>query len=378
MNKNSVDFNWAGVRVGSLTVLGLHSIDSGTGIELRRDLRRWSCRCDCGAEVVRSNTCLRSSKLINSCGAWRCQAAPMACGQCGKSFLCRNKKPSQDGIKRCKSCRFKYSSAQYKLKNGESWAKKQYRTSHEYRSRRRSERLKYAYGISVKDYETLLEAQGGVCAICKKNPGGKNFHVDHDHRPGGRVRGILCGTCNPAIGMLYENTSLLHSAIGYILRHSERRSWDQYFSDIASLVATRSKDKSSQVGAVLVRDRVILSTGYNGFPRGIDDSIPERNERPVKYSYTVHAEENAMLNAGREGIKVEGSTLYVTPFSPCVRCANAIIQCGVKEVVINQVVDNPRWADEFKLARALFDEVGVKVRVIGQAVLEPSMAGESK
>ena len=111
--------------------------------------------------------------------------------------------------------------------------------------------------------------------------------------------------------------------------------WDDYFMGVSLLAADRSKDPSTQVGACIVSDdNRILSTGYNGFPQGCsDDDFPwNRDERlgETKYNFVVHAELNAILNAG--GKSLVGSRIFVSLF-PCHECAKAIIQSGVKEVV---------------------------------------------
>ena len=110
-------------------------------------------------------------------------------------------------------------------------------------------------------------------------------------------------------------------------------SWDEYFMGIAMLAAKRSKDPSTQVGACIVSpENIIISTGYNGMPKGCsDDEFPwDRTGEETKYPYVVHAELNAVLNAN--GRDLRGSKLYVALF-PCNECAKAIIQSGVKEVV---------------------------------------------
>ena len=110
-------------------------------------------------------------------------------------------------------------------------------------------------------------------------------------------------------------------------------SWDEYFMGIAMLAARRSKDPSTQVGACIVSpDNIIISTGYNGMPKGCsDDEFPwGREGAETKYPYVVHAELNAILNAN--GRDLRGSRLYVALF-PCNECAKAIIQSGVKEVL---------------------------------------------
>lgn len=117
------------------------------------------------------------------------------------------------------------------------------------------------------------------------------------------------------------------------MKRSNYISWDEYFMGIALLAANRSKDPSTQVGACIVsQDNIILSTGYNGMPKGCsDDEYPwTRDGEETKYPYVVHAELNAILNSG--GRNLEGSKIYVALF-PCNECAKAIIQSGIKEVI---------------------------------------------
>lgn len=137
--------------------------------------------------------------------------------------------------------------------------------------------------------------------------------------------------------------------------------WDQRFLDVATLVSSWSKDPGTTVGAVLVNNKNILATGYNGFPSGIEDTKERYDDREVKLAYTVHAEVNALLNAAKNGAKVEGSTLYVT-FHPCVNCAAAIIQGGVKKVVCPTVKSAPaRWSNSFNKAENLMLEAGIEI-----------------
>ena len=119
------------------------------------------------------------------------------------------------------------------------------------------------------------------------------------------------------------------------MKRADYISWDEYFMGIAMLAARRSKDPSTQVGACIVsQDNIIISTGYNGMPKGCsDDEYPwERVGEDTKYPYVVHAELNAVLNAN--GRDLRGSKLYVALF-PCNECAKAIIQSGVKSRVIS-------------------------------------------
>ena len=120
------------------------------------------------------------------------------------------------------------------------------------------------------------------------------------------------------------------------MKRTDYINWDEYFMGIAMLAARRSKDPNTQVGACIVsQDNIIISTGYNGMPKGCsDDEFPwdrkGENEAATKYPYVVHAELNAILNAS--GRDLRGSKLYVALF-PCNECAKAIIQSGIKEVL---------------------------------------------
>jgi dCMP deaminase len=272
------------------------------------------------------------------------------CVKCGHEFQakCRSKHP------RCTKC--------VKLDTAVKVRAANYNQRPEYKVKARAWRLMNYYGMTPEQYEALFVLQGGMCAICHNPPLGKeNLSVDHDHKTG-KVRGLLCQNCNRAIGGLQESMGNLRGAINYLTRHGPKRSWDQYFIQIAEHVATRSKDPATQVGAVLVRERNIISTGYNGFPRGVNDDVPERLLRPTKYLWTVHAEENAILTAGRFGVSTRDTTLYVTPMAPCQDCAKAIIQCGIKEVVFETVGDQTRWVDSMEVSKELFAASGVLVR----------------
>ena len=138
-------------------------------------------------------------------------------------------------------------------------------------------------------------------------------------------------------------------------------SWDEYFMGVALLAAERSKDPSTQVGACIVdENNRILSTGYNGFPRGCSDDIfPwNRNEADgeTKYPFVVHAELNAILNT--RGKSLVGSRVYVGLF-PCHECAKAIIQSGIKEVVYlsDKYKNTPSDAN----SRRMLSAAGVKL-----------------
>lgn len=143
--------------------------------------------------------------------------------------------------------------------------------------------------------------------------------------------------------------------------------WDRRFMTLAHHVADWSVESGRRVGAVIVNgERIVLSTGYNGLPRGVDDSIEARHDAAsgAKYLWSCHAEQNAIYNAAQIGLSLKGSTLYV-PWHPCVDCAKAIIQAGVREVVgYKPDFEEPRWGDLFRLADEMMAEAGVRVRFI--------------
>ena len=140
--------------------------------------------------------------------------------------------------------------------------------------------------------------------------------------------------------------------------------WRDRFFALARLVATWSKDPSTQVGAVIVRpDRTIVSVGYNGFPRGTDDHHQLLNNRETKLRRTVHAEVNAILTAKQD---LSGCTLYVTPLHPCASCAGIIVQSGIKEVCAELAKEpNQSWIEDFNAASRMFKEAGVQVHLTG-------------
>lgn len=171
--------------------------------------------------------------------------------------------------------------------------------------------------------------------------------------------------------------------------------WDKYFMDMAIFVSQKSKDRSIGVGVVITNTaNAVLSTGYNGFPRGVMDegkdvpSLPSlaemqmgfaealearnrqvarveaRHERPIKYKWTEHAERNAIYNAARHGIALNGSRIYL-PWYPCMDCARAVIQAGITEMVcIAPNFADARWGEDFKLVDEMVKEAGLHVRYV--------------
>ena len=142
--------------------------------------------------------------------------------------------------------------------------------------------------------------------------------------------------------------------------------WDHRWIQLSDLVATWSKDTSTKVGAVIVNDRnIVVSLGWNGFPRGCNDLVQERYERPLKYKWFEHAERNAVYNAAAEGHSVKGCTIYYNTLFSCSDCARAIIQSGITRMVCREPEwDHPRWGEDFKIVKEMFNEVGMKVDFI--------------
>lgn len=142
----------------------------------------------------------------------------------------------------------------------------------------------------------------------------------------------------------------------------QRPSWDQYFMDITRLVATRSTCMRRQVGAILVKDRNILATGYNGVPSGISHCdtvgcLRERLKVPSGERHELcrglHAEQNAIIQAARHGINIDNSTLYCTTM-PCIICTKMLINAGISTIIYAE-----GYADD--LAREMLAETGIKI-----------------
>ena len=146
--------------------------------------------------------------------------------------------------------------------------------------------------------------------------------------------------------------------------------WDEYFMAMAKLSALRSKDPNTKVGACIVdQDHKVVSNGYNGMPRGIDETKVSWNKGEgldSKYLYVCHAEFNAILNT-RNGASLRGCRLYVTLF-PCNECAKAVIQTGIKEVIYldNKYQDTTGVQASLKMLKL----AGIKIRKYEETVPE--------
>lgn len=143
--------------------------------------------------------------------------------------------------------------------------------------------------------------------------------------------------------------------------------WDKRFMLLAHDIAEWSKESGRRVGAVIVGpDKDVRATGFNGLPRGVNDDIPERHSRETgaKYLWSCHAERNAIYNAARAGAKVKGCSIYV-PWFPCLECTKAIIQSGISRVVAYRSEEHdPKWSEEFKIAKQMLSEADVSVEYI--------------
>lgn len=136
-------------------------------------------------------------------------------------------------------------------------------------------------------------------------------------------------------------------------------SWDQRFLDLAQQISSWSKDPSTKVGAVAVRDRRILATGYNGFPRGVADLPGRLLDRKEKLLRTVHAEANIVSQCAKYGVSLQGATIYIWPFLPCASCCTLLIQTGIKRIVTPDTPIPDRWFDSFTASVEMLKEAGV-------------------
>lgn len=140
--------------------------------------------------------------------------------------------------------------------------------------------------------------------------------------------------------------------------------WDLRFLKMAAEVGEWSKDPSRKIGSVIIKDRRILATGYNGFPRGIADTPERLGVRYLKYKYVVHAEMNAIYNAIQHGTPLNCATLYATGLPICSECAKGIIQVGIKRVVIPKQNIPTHWQESCEFAKELFHEAGIDYDMI--------------
>ncbi len=145
--------------------------------------------------------------------------------------------------------------------------------------------------------------------------------------------------------------------------------WDQRFLKLARFISDWSKDPSTQVGCVITDSMMrIVSTGFNGLPSGVEDTIERLENRSIKYEMVVHAERNAIIDAKRD---LNGLTLYVWPLMPCSVCAAMIVQTGIAEVVA-PITENERLAKSchLDLTETMFRESGITLTMVKPTFLD--------
>lgn len=173
-------------------------------------------------------------------------------------------------------------------------------------------------------------------------------------------------------------------------------SWDQYFMTLTYVVAMKSKDERTKIGALIVgADHEIMSTGFNGIPRGVYDDVKlvqkrrteqlpflpllkymDRHERPEKYNWYEHAERNAIYNAARMGLSTLKTTMY-TNGVPCVDCARGIIQAGINRVIVHQqwedrgkYIENKKWRESSERTNEMFEEAMVELKFLSEKIVD--------
>jgi dCMP deaminase len=150
---------------------------------------------------------------------------------------------------------------------------------------------------------------------------------------------------------------------------------DDVFMTLVYVIASLSKDKNTKLGAVIIGpDNEIRSVGYNGFVRGLEDNVPERQERPEKYFWFEHAERNAIYNATLQGVSLKGCRMYTNGI-PCDDCARGVIQSGIREVIVdklwNDLNDGGKWREHAERSIVMFEETGVKLRYHNTKLITP-------
>lgn len=143
----------------------------------------------------------------------------------------------------------------------------------------------------------------------------------------------------------------------------KQESWWDYFLTMLDPIRARSEDPSTQVAALLTgQANQILTTGYNGLPRGVEHLAQRLNQRPMKYDWIEHAERNAIFNAARHGVALDFSTL-VTDGIPCVNCGRAAIQVGVDTIVVAKEIFNTNimWIKEASITLQMCKEAHIPV-----------------
>lgn len=150
--------------------------------------------------------------------------------------------------------------------------------------------------------------------------------------------------------------------------------WDDYFMSMVYLIASKSKDERTHIGAVIIGpDKEIKSTGYNSFVRKLNDNVSERQEKPEKYYWFEHAERNAIYNATLIGASLKGCRIYTNGI-PCMDCARGIVQSGILEVIVDKKWNESNAGEDLEHSRRtieMFNEVGVNLKYWEGELLTP-------
>lgn len=146
------------------------------------------------------------------------------------------------------------------------------------------------------------------------------------------------------------------------------KKWKKRYLKLAKEISDWSKDPSTKVGAIIVGLKgQVISQGYNGFPRGVFDDIERYQNRDDKLKYVVHAEANAIYNAAQNGSALNGAYLFVHGLPVCNECAKAIIQVGIRHIVVSKASaekNNSKWQESFLLTKKMFEEASVELEIL--------------
>lgn len=148
--------------------------------------------------------------------------------------------------------------------------------------------------------------------------------------------------------------------------YREGNNWDFKMFNLLLHLKEWSKDKSTKVPALIVDSEYrIISTGYNGFPIGVNDNIESRHERPIKYLFTEHAERNAIYGAAKNGIALEKKIMYLLDGPPCADCTRAIIQSGITTIITTDAKftsnNTSKWDESFDVAKQMINESNISI-----------------
>ena len=156
--------------------------------------------------------------------------------------------------------------------------------------------------------------------------------------------------------------------------------WDTYFMGLAVFVSLKSKDESTKCGCILIGDKnQIVSTGYNGIPRGLEDDNPNRHERPEKYYWFEHAERNAIYNAALNGMCTKGTRAFITA-PPCADCTRALVQSGIKEISLPSYHNlrdkqgSKKWQEHLRVSQRILQEADIHVEYIDSLMIMKASA----